>query len=269
MGLFDFFSMTSIFIIFATIFLILSIYGFITYKMAEQDHKISSMIGLISSMAKEQEFLRHKLSNKFGEDNSTNELDTKKHINLIAVSDDDNGEDDNSDSDSDSDSENEDDLSTGESSDSDSDSKSDNDRETVNEHNGYNDNNDSDNETKVFNINLGNDKINIDIEELIEEDEDDDGISIMSDATDMTKAPNVKSIHLEQTISNTEHNLGGDSSDNMNYLKMIPLQLPEETDYKKMPINKLRNIVMTKKIVDDPSKLKKHDLLKLIEEKCL
>jgi hypothetical protein len=38
----------------------------------------------------------------------------------------------------------------------------------------------------------------------------------------------------------------------------------EETDYKKMSINKLRNIVLEKGLSTEPSKLKKHEILKML-----
>ena len=35
-------------------------------------------------------------------------------------------------------------------------------------------------------------------------------------------------------------------------------------DYKKMSLNKLRDIIVSKKLVTDPSKLKKNEMLKLL-----
>lgn len=40
---------------------------YINYKMSEQDHKISSMLALISTMAQELNFFRHKMLNKTNE----------------------------------------------------------------------------------------------------------------------------------------------------------------------------------------------------------
>jgi hypothetical protein len=54
--------------------------------------------------------------------------------------------------------------------------------------------------------------------------------------------------------------------DTLDYLKMIPISTSDETDYKKMPINKLRTIVIEKGILEDPSKLKKPELVKLLED---
>jgi len=227
--------------------------------MSEQDHKISSMIGIISSMAQEQEFLRNKLFAKSGETGEHSPvLDTNKNINLIEVSDDDDEEDEDDDED----------VSCGDSS---SDSDSDSDNESKEEEN---DDNGSDENSQVLNIHLGNDKItiessDIDIEELLE-DEDDD--TVISQSSDMTKAPTVKSIHLEQPISITENtldNLTTQQNDNLSYLKILHFpesSIPEETDYKKMSVTKLRTIIIEKGILEDPSKLKKPELIKLIEE---
>lgn len=264
MGIFDFCSMTTLFVIVTSIFVIVSVYTYITYKMADQDHKISSMIDLLSSMAQEQEFLRNKLSNKFGENNSTSssvENNKNKNINLIEVSDD--SEED----------EDEIDDSTDDTSSDDSDSESDEDNSD--------DETDDDNKSKFtksnsINIELETEQSGgtISIEELLDDDEDD--VSVSSQLSDATKAPSfaVKSIHLEQIIPITEVNADNllsvsEEKDNMNYLKSLHLTVPEETDFKKMSVQKLRSIIIEKGFLEDPSKLKKNELLKLIEEKSI
>jgi hypothetical protein len=54
----------------------------------------------------------------------------------------------------------------------------------------------------------------------------------------------------------------------MNNLKTINIHLEENksdvTDYKKLSIQKLRSIVTEKGLAGDTSKLKKHDLFKLL-----
>jgi hypothetical protein len=222
--------------------------------MSEQDHKISSMIGIISSMAQEQEFFRNKLSNQFGEQelHTFKDLDTTKNIKLIEVSDDDSEEDDVSIDDSTDDDDNDDDDENDEEDDTENDNESNN-----------------DGNIKDLNISLGNDIINIessDIDNLLDDDNDSD--SIFSQSSEMTKAPTVKSIHLEEVISISENidNLTSVNHDNMNYLKTLHLTVSEETDLKKMSVNKLRAIVIEKGLLEDPSKLKKPELLKLIEE---
>ena len=42
-------------------------------------------------------------------------------------------------------------------------------------------------------------------------------------------------------------------------------QNAELIDYRKLSLNKLKNVVMEKGLVTDSSKLKKHELLKLLE----
>jgi len=53
-------------------------------------------------------------------------------------------------------------------------------------------------------------------------------------------------------------------------LKTININLDEihtdSVDYKKLPLPKLRSIVTDKGLVDDASKLKKQELLKLLED---
>ena len=61
----------------------------------------------------------------------------------------------------------------------------------------------------------------------------------------------------DNTFLKTNVNLNGDleiTGDN------------HKTDYKKLTINKLKEIVVSKGITNDVSKLKKNDLLKLLED---
>jgi hypothetical protein len=47
-------------------------------------------------------------------------------------------------------------------------------------------------------------------------------------------------------------------------LKTININLEESVDYKKLPLNKLRSVVVEKGLIHDSSKLKKNELLKLL-----
>ena len=85
----------------------------------------------------------------------------------------------------------------------------------------------------------------------------------------MTKVTNIKTIHLEDSITINE-STPSLQTENLDFLKTLHIINSEEietTDYKKMPVQKLRNIIMEKGIVTaaDPSKLKKPELLKLVE----
>ena len=211
------------------IILIGCIFAYISYKMTEQDHKINSMMGLVTTMAEESQYFRNKINtiqSKLSPDSvDESTLGGTKHIELIAVSDDE--DDSDSDSDSDSDNDSEDDSDSQDDSDSDSEvSISDADEENVDK-----------NDIKIINIPL--DIITHNISDIDVEDFNDE--------------------HLveDNTFLKTNVNLNDDleiTGDN------------HKTDYKKLTINKLKEIVVSKGITNDVSKLKKNDLLKLLED---
>ena len=83
---------------------------------------------------------------------------------------------------------------------------------------------------------------------------------------------NIKSIHLEEPIdlNFTNKEDGPEQMDELltSDLKSISITDLEEPnkkqDYKKMSINKLREVVVEKGIIAEASKLKKQDILKLL-----
>jgi hypothetical protein len=242
------FSITIIIILFGLIF------SYISYRMSEQDHKITSMLGLITTMAEEMQFFRSKLSRLTGPEQQQQHhhivLDPNNLVNMVAgnssnldlisVSDGDcNEEFEEDSSEGEEDYEDEDDVSEGDSSDGDSSEGEDLEEEDLQE------------DIKVLNISsIGNDEI-----ELVHHDD-----------------LNIKSIHLEEPIDITQHHIYEPKglSDNISSdLKTISIVDLEETnkkptDYKKMSLNKLREVVIERGIVPDASKLKKNELLKLL-----
>ena len=218
------------------IILIGCIFAYISYKMTEQDHKINSMMGLVTTMAEESQYFRNKiniLQSKLSPDSvDESTLGGTKHIELIAVSDDEDDSDSGSEvSDGDSDSEVSDGDSDSEVSDdgsvsvSDSDSDADADEENVDK-----------NDIKIINIPL--DIITHNISDIDVEEFNDNLVE-------------------DNTFLKTNINLNDDleiTGDN------------HKTDYKKLTINKLKEIVVSKGITNDVSKLKKNDLLKLLED---
>ena len=93
----------------------------------------------------------------------------------------------------------------------------------------------------------------------------------------------IKTIHLETPINSEETNnqlhIPTDSnikisSEDISFLKNVAIsdlvdtdELHEnKSDYKKMSLNKLREVVVSKGIVADSSKLKKNDILKILGE---
>ena len=93
-------------------------------------------------------------------------------------------------------------------------------------------------------VEKASDLINVsDDEEELEEDDDDDeddddSSSTSSDSIKADSFANLKSINLDDSFA--------------------------PPDYKNMPLNKLRNVAISKKLVEDASKLKKADILKLL-----
>ena len=228
MSLTELFS-TSFFISIAGIFLTVSlIMTYISYRMSEQDHKISSMLGLISTMAQELEFFRSKLANSnvinSGGNVPSNNIPFLNETQLIEVSDDDLEE---SDSETDSD--------------DDSDCDDDSDEPVVND-------------IKILNIHLPNESNIIDIsdelnelgEEEEEEGEEDDEFS----ESELEEEGELEEDNKEEKIS----------ADTKLLFKSIHI---EEVDYKKLPIQKLRDLALQKGLTNDASKLKKNDIIKL------
>jgi hypothetical protein len=225
-------------------------------KFREQNHKISSMLSLVSSLAEEvngSKMIIHQLtmnhqphSQQFFQQQQQPNLEKRivQNDNLILVSDD---EDD-----SDSDASDEDD------SESDSDAAS---EVSIDEN--VDDDDDSDielgdhsNDVKVLKLNISdnnddNSESGDDLEEMDDlsaaslEDLDDSStssVSIKEEKNDNIKSMDFKSINI--TLEETK---------------------PEQPlDYRKMAIPKLRSIVAEKGLSSDSSKLKKNELLKLL-----
>ena len=62
MSISDIFSTSFLFSIAIIIILVGCIFAYVSYRMSEQDHKLNSMIGLVSTMAEESQFFRSKLN---------------------------------------------------------------------------------------------------------------------------------------------------------------------------------------------------------------
>ena len=253
-------------------------------KMREQNHKIASMLSLVSSLAEEQNHLRMEVFNMVtnGQTNSSNNFpvhsfNTSDFINktdnneLINVSDDDSNADDD---DSDNDSESDDDSDN----DSDSDDDSDLEENEVIEL--------GENDIKVLKININNkandddedNEFNIEqideLEELGENlDDDDDESSVneiddeSSSSDDDLKEENIVSDNLEETKEDETHKIDLNGID-FKQISISGLEKDvndtESMDYKKLSLNKLKSVVVEKGLIKDSSKLKKNELLNLL-----
>jgi hypothetical protein len=254
MSLLDIFSTPFLLSAALAVLLVGIVFTYVNFKISEQDHKFSSMIGLISTMAQEVNFLRSKIANQ-GQCDLVNPSSSNKSVSLIEVSDDDDDENDELDIDDDEDSEEEDD-------DDDEDSEEEDDEEE-----------DYDNDAKTVKIlnitnsfadmlELHNSKstgeMKHDAITIHHGDDDDDG-SLSSH----------ESLFLIEETNSTLENSSSLITQNADIFKTIQISPDEHDsiDFKKMPVEKLRKLVLEQKLVADPSKLKKHDLVKLLEEK--
>ena len=231
------------------IILVGGLFAYFNHRITQQNHKISSMLELVSTIANEMQFFRSKLRNNVQEQpkmpdadiinfnphffggklNTENIVDNNT---LIEVSDDE-SEIDDSDIDMDSVSD--------ESDDSGSDLDEDEDE-------------DEDINIKNISINLGN-EIDIDLTEISNND-----INNIDDINNINN-DNIKTITLSQDLDSSNNTF-----ENVDDIALILTNSTAENkiDYKKMSLNKLRDLVIEKGLVVDASKLKKNDILKML-----
>jgi len=241
---------------------------FFYQKITEQNHKISSMVDLISTMAEELNYIR----SRFQSGGAVNTLPSGsqapiqiplfnnqpvKSVDLIDVSDD---EDESEDEEEEDDSGDEDD-----------DESDDYDEEEEEEEN-----------VRVINIsdsllhsteelgdveeipseeNNDNDDMNDSSEDEDDLDEDDKS-SVVSELESKVEVVKLNILMEEPQEFEPESLLDIDAT----LLKSIHMTFPtsENIDYKKLSLNKLRQIVSEKNLSTDSSKLKKPELLKLL-----
>jgi hypothetical protein len=217
-------------------------------KMREQNHKMTSMLALITCVTDEMNAIKIHLNNQSnigGAPINPSSLETNDvHVirtNLINVSDDSDSESDNNDSESESDN-----------SDSESNSEDIEDIKEIieigEEHN----------DIKVLKLNINNiDENNLDgnIDDLCLEDNDDvsdDSLSVSSSDDE-----------IEQK-NNDEIDISNLNLKSINISNLEEVKNSDTIDYKKFTLSKLRSIVIEKELVVDSSKPKKNELLKLL-----
>jgi hypothetical protein len=243
-------------------------------KMREQNHKMTSMLNLITCMAEEMNVIKTQLNHEprnFGIGGSHSQfqpssLETNNiHIvktDLIAVSDD-------SDSESDNDYENS--VEDNES-DSGSDSGSESNSEDIEEVQNIIEIGENP-DIKVLKLNLSNindideNKDANDFEEIgdlefIDEDEDDDNLSLGSVSVSSNEEDN--KLEIENVNDNDEIDISKLNLKSINISSLEEVKNTDNIDYKKLTLSKLRSIVVEKELVADSSKLKKNELLKML-----
>lgn len=261
-------------------------------KNREQNHKISSMVSLISVMAEEMNVVKSNLNvihsvggstEQFFNHNHSNNIPFVIKQNLISVSDDDNEEQSASDSDNEenTDSGSGSDSGSDSDSDSDSDSGSDSDSDSDDEPSNRNKEkneiiqiNDDSQEVKILKINIdsldknGVDSYNESLEEILDnfsENELDENntlneINDFEGQTDLDLNEINNLDNLDNDISNINF-----KTININDLENFK-NTDENIDYKKLSNSTLKSIVVEKGLTTDSSasKLTKGKLLKLL-----
>jgi hypothetical protein len=240
-------------------------------KMREQNHKLSSMFSLISALADEintvklsltQNIMGGSLNNKHLDESIINDSNNFKNI-LINVSDDE--EDDEDDEDEEDDDE-----------DSDEDSDDEDIEEDINEDSVSIVDLSDDDSIKNLEINSSDLKVFKFEEKKIEENNSINFVNLEKNLLDILE----NSQHLENdinTIINDENKFyvsndikEMENNNNEHFsseFKTIHINLEEQNetmDFKKLPVNKLRDIVTEKSLTNDATKLKKGELLKLL-----
>ena len=269
MGITDIFSPTFLFSSLIIIILVGGIFSYVSYRMAEQDHKLSSMIGLVSHMNEELQYFRSKIDTPANANVEpmidshkmlfvSQLLGGNKNINdLITVSDDGS---DNESFDTNADEDSVDDLKE----DLDDDLYEDDSVEDLDEDDSVEE---LDDKCIQLNINDNNDLL---VQDSVQD--------IIQSA--MLYQPEIKTIHLEEPIhlmnddvlnNDNDNEEAIDNDNDHSFLKSVSVNYLDDDaykhykpDYKKMSINKLREIAIEKELTIDASKLKKHDILKML-----
>jgi hypothetical protein len=273
MALTDLFSISFLLSITTIIILIGGIFAYISFRMSQQDHKISSMVSLVSMLAQDLQFIKTKLPQPIPNTDIENiedvhnlqypsEMMGGQHtLDLISVSDDEDDEDDEEEDENEEDNDEEDnvpELIDGD----DEDDEEDNDATKYNHIN-------------LLNLTLMNTN---DIEDTNYELKEDTNYELKED-TNYELKEDIKTIHIfENTeIPIIEHQEDKEqeqpflNQDALFFKNICVNDLTDDNDlpkneYKKMSLNKLREVIISKGLTDDATKLKKHDILKMLGE---
>jgi hypothetical protein len=273
MAISDLFSTSFLFSIAIIIILIGGIFAYVSYRMAEQDHKLTQMVNLVSILAQDLQLVRSKVISMQHQDTNVEYpsqiMGSHPTSELISVSDD--GDDDE---------EEEEEIDDNITNEEESCCSDDDDHGELE---------DSHEQIKLLNLTLVNEDIENDspIEDL--------NCKFYNEVKelDMPHKEDIKTIHLETPITFEETELSQDleaesepadvtiSSKDMGFItnssydfKNITItDLGEAEDlhsskleYKKMSLNKLREVAVCKGVVADASKLKKNEILKMLGE---
>ena len=275
-SLVDLFSPTFLMFLGILLLVVALIVVYFESRMRDQNHKIASMLSLVSTLAEDVNGIKiglnHLAMNMSGGTIHKPLEQSKEDSKLIEVSD-----DEKSDTDSD---------------DSDDDDEADDEKSSIDEYE-YTDKtdyldkvlDDAENDVKVFKLNISNEDDELDFEEnnCLEEleDQSSDAESISSKKSKLSSSfvKNILSLQYDETSDNDDEKKNDYEKKNddeqeiiisSSDLKTININLEdsqqENVDYKKLQLPRLRGIVVEKGITStlDATKLKKPELLKLL-----
>lgn len=276
MAIFDLFNVSFLFSIGIIIILIGGIFTYVSYRMSEQDHKLTSMVQLVSLLSQDLQTVKmsaraeeaHGLSNPLKDNNiqyASDIMVDNLNEDVINVSD---GE---------SDSEYEDDEVEDEDENEDEeDNVEDDDEDDVEEI-------DIEDAPKINVLKLNSENVVIDdsdsevddlenldnqVENLEAENLEAENLEVENLEAENLEAENLEAEPKIENLDIKAENLGELPKENMSFLKNIDVidigEVDSKSDYKKMSINKLREVVVSKGLIADASKLKKQDILKLL-----
>lgn len=286
MAISDIFSSTFLISLAITLFIASMLYIYISNKFAEQNHKINSMFSLISTMAEEQQYFRAKL---IGRNSQLHDLDKAQFAPHLLNN---NNNNYNYNDEEYNNNENTNDLiSVSDNQEQDSEYMDDSESDSESEYN--EDEYDIEDEQKNNNIDILNlgliNHNNLGLNQGEQKEEQmEETLDINSENTSTTtiNLNSIKTIHLEEPIiqldSTNELDLSSeininDNNDNINFelihdndndndtINTInTIEQHSKQEYKKMSLNKLREVIVEKGLLQDASKLKKNEILKLL-----
>jgi hypothetical protein len=228
------------------------LFAYFESKAREQNHKISSMLSLVSSLTEEVHSIRRHIQStqQTGGVVKQNSIHYENVVDddLVSVSDNDEDDDEDDDDDDDDDDDNDNDNDD----DDDDDDDDDENKFDIMEEIGSNV------------IEIGNNVKVLTLLEPIElvsdeednEDEDDNTEFDADDVLDLGSSD-------DEGVKDTEKKEAAEDV-KMFDLKSIHLEEPAIVDYKKLSIGKLKTVVSDKGLASDTSKMKKQELLKLL-----
>jgi hypothetical protein len=279
MALSDIFTMPFFFSLGLTLLIVGLLGMFFIQKFQEQNHKIASMLGLVSTMAEELNFIRGRLQYGVQQGGNGNHMTVSENntsmVNLIPVSDgedSDEDEDDNDDDEDDEDDEDDDDddkdeepentiielsnqsvkvINFGEVFDS---ALENHNIESLNEKSDQEPDNDEDDAEEDDDEEDDHEENDDGDEDIVEDDEDDiDNSNIQ--LLEMDVLQELQEPEEEQAVKEVQPSV-----------KSINIVTLEESmiDYKKMSLQKLKSIALSKGLIQESSKATKNAILKLL-----